>query len=172
MAHSIDKSGIAGVVSLKTAFVITLMLIIAGGAGYYISSQKDARKGAVESNKYIAPPVEETQNEEEIVPPQEVTLDLTTEFARQHKTVLAAELNKPVNFDGHYRMALGGCGSACGTHKLLDKLTGKVYDVPASEDLSLYSLVEFSAESANLVLRYADGRTEIFRFNGTAFVVQ
>ena len=84
--------------------------------------------------------------------------------------MLSAELAKPANFAGHYRMALVGCGSACGVHKLLDKDTGKVYDTPVSEDLMLYSSVEFSVSSPDLVLRLTGGGAETYRWNGSVFV--
>jgi len=152
----------------RIIFVIVAIAILAGAGGYYFAMQNDAGTGG---NEYIVPPAEKQKNEEEI-PPKEVTLDLSTEFARNYQTILSAELKRPVNFGDRYRMALVGCGSACGYHALLDKTTGKVYLPPVSEDLSLYSSVDFSVNSSDLTLRYADGRTEIYRFNGDRFVLQ
>lgn len=169
MSMKISRISLKGESHVGTIVFVALFLVIMVGIVYWIVTKNTAPKDSENKaeNRYVT-----SSKEVEITPPKEVTLDLSTEFARQYQTVLSAELKKPANFGGHYRMALVGCGSACGTHKLLDKNTGKVYDTPVSEDLLLYASVDFSVNSPDLILRYADGRSEIYRFNGTEFVVQ
>lgn len=153
----------------KSTWILVAILAVAGYFTVrYFTDEKSPENKPVET---ITPT--STENGGGEVTPGEnevVSLDLSTELARQYQTILSAELQKPANFAGYYRIALVGCGSGCGYHILLDKNTGKVYPTPANEDLTLYSNVGFSVASSDFILSYTDGRTETYGWSGTAFV--
>lgn len=76
-----------------------------------------------------------------------VSLDLSTDFARNYKTNLSATLQKPADFDEHYVVANIGCGSGCMGYAVVDKNTGKVYQGP-KDDLDAYAAAYGSIENS------------------------
>ncbi len=63
-------------------------------------------------------------------PAAAVTLDMSSSYAQTYKSLFTAELAKPANFNGHYRVVEVGCGSGCTQFYAIDKTTGKVLKVP------------------------------------------
>lgn len=175
--------------------IVAIVGVVAVGVGYYVAQQGKApvieekekqlvgndrdEHGCIPSAGYTWCEAkqkclrlweEKCEAEKPVTTSTTVSLDLSTEFARTYKTILSKELGEPVNFGNHYRIALIGCGSGCGYHKLLDKNTGKVYDTPADNDLSLYRNIEFSAGSSDFKIYYINGKTEIYNWNGASFI--
>lgn len=57
-------------------------------------------------------------------------IDFTSnKSARKYKTRLRAALAEGANFNGHYAVALWGCGTGCQESKIVDIETGKVTDI-------------------------------------------
>lgn len=104
--------------------------------------------------------------------PNEVFLDLSTDFARNYKTILSEALKKPANFYNHYVVVSIGCGTSCDTFYIVDKLTGKSYKAPISNDYGGYeiSLTPFTIDS-NLIKIVTKSGSEIrtYSFDGTNF---
>lgn len=53
--------------------------------------------------------------------------------AKKYKTTILQEANEPANFAGHYRVVIWGCGTDCRGFVILDKQTGRVYELPDVE---------------------------------------
>jgi hypothetical protein len=54
-------------------------------------------------------------------------LDLTTNtIAKTYRTVLRQEVPKGPNYDGHYRVAVWGCGASCAMFAVVNLRTGRV----------------------------------------------
>jgi len=95
----------------------------------------------------------------------QVQLDLSTEFARNFKTRLAAALNSPANYWQHHVMVEIGCGSSCMTYAAVDKDTGKVYSAPFKYDDGYE--ITYGLESDLVVVKDAQGRVTYYVLDPT-----
>ena len=158
---------------------VVLALIIGIGLYFYLG------KSATPSYKYsdtvattttstvITPTTTPTAE----TPSKNVTLDLSSAYARQYKTVLSDALKMDANFDGHYVVASIGCGTSCFGFAVVDKNTGAVYKVPAVNDLGGAAEgtdweQQYSLDS-NLIRVITDGakKTTTYSFDGQNFTL-
>ena len=58
-----------------------------------------------------------------------VRIRTTTPWTRRYRSDLAEEARRPVDFAGHYVLAVIGCGAECLTIGAIDRLTGKVVEL-------------------------------------------
>jgi hypothetical protein len=77
--------------------------------------------------------------------------------AREFRSVIQQEAREEVNFAGHYRVAIWGCGSDCGGFAIINKINGKVYTQPGVNYVggvmgNLDVLVDFRKDSRLLIL--------------------
>lgn len=105
-----------------------------------------------------------------------VTLDLSTSYARNYKSVFATALQKPADFNGHYVVASYGCGSGCVAYGVVDKNTGKVYQGPSDDYGGSYQVpnnfekTRYSVDSNTFkVVGYSTIQT--YKFENEQFVI-
>jgi hypothetical protein len=156
---------------------VVLALIIGIGLYFYLG------KSATPSYKYSDTVVTSTTStvttpaptSTTVTPPKNVTLDLSTQFAQQYRTILNTALQTKADFNGHYVVASIGCGTGCFGYAVVDKSTGSVYRLPVSNDVgeaappasigAPYSL------SGNTIKVFVDSGAKIatYSFNGSEF---
>jgi hypothetical protein len=79
-------------------------------------------------------------------------LDLSSHpIARKYRTVLRREISEGVNYAGHYRLAVWGCGSSCAMFAVVNLRTGKVITASDVQTVSGYRLMadEFLPDEAS-----------------------
>ncbi|HKO96564.1 MAG TPA: hypothetical protein VJU86_06220 [Pyrinomonadaceae bacterium] len=59
------------------------------------------------------------------------SVKLSSRRARQFRTMLKTNVEKGVNFAGHYTVATWGCGSDCRSIAIIDARNGNVYFTPS-----------------------------------------
>jgi hypothetical protein len=86
--------------------------------------------------------------------------------AREFRSVIQQEAREEVNFAGHYRVAIWGCGSDCWGFAIIDKINGKVYTQPGVDYVggvmgSMDVLVDFRKDSRLIILAGALNDDEV-----------
>ncbi len=107
---------------------------------------------------------------------ENVKLDLSSTFAQNFKATLTEEFKMPADFNGHYKVASIGCGTACFGYVVMDKNTGKIYMVPDGNDYgSFLAKNDWTAYSlnSNLIKTITDNGSKLntYSFDGTNFLL-
>lgn len=104
----------------------------------------------------------------------EAALDLTSEYAQQHKTLLTKAYQENPNFNGHYVITSVGCGTGCFTYVVLDKQTGQTYPLPVANDLGdsqgVNNPFSLTSDRIKVVVR-AGTQIETYAFSGNSFML-
>ncbi len=113
-----------------------IALLVIGGGVYIYESKKVEMPPVTDTETPQSNQVQQTNTQ---TSPATVTLDLSSSFARQFKTILTEAFKKPANFNEHYIVAEIGCGTGCFTFVAIDKNTGKVYPAPIGNDTGQFT---------------------------------
>jgi hypothetical protein len=97
--------------------IAVLMFALASGLVY---SQQDFHSSEVP--KFSQYTVEKLLT---VAPPER--LEFTAPDVRRYRTVIRQESQQEINFSGHYRIAIWGCGTDCRGFAIIDLITGKVF---------------------------------------------
>ena len=120
-------------------------------------------------------PVPKATNNQQDQVNQKITLDMSSVFNQNNKTILTQAFSEPADFNGHYVVASIGCGSGCFTYAIVDKNTGKVYQAPKINDVGDYrgdTGQPYSLSSNQIKLITDNGsKIETYSFNGTNFTL-
>src|ERR1035437_10150248 len=123
--------------------IIAIIAVLVIGGGIYVYENNKAKAPAVTNTEILQPDQVQQQVNTQTPPitnqPLTVTLDLSSTFAQQFKTILTEAFKKPSNFDEHYVVAEIGCGTGCFTFVAIDKNTGKVYPAPIINDIGQFT---------------------------------
>jgi hypothetical protein len=95
---------------------------------------------------------------------------LSSQNAKEFRTILRAAAKTGPNFAGHYTIAVWGCGSSCTDSAIIDSTSGKVFFDSRLRDISgayiddsnlpTYNSLRFRLDSSLLVVLGAPGENE------------
>jgi len=105
-----------------------------------------------------------------------VNLKLSTAERRRYVSMLRYYAKQPINFAGHYILALWGCGAGCVMGGVIDAMNGHVVMLPFTVSdwpLDVIEPLSFKKDSCLLVVRGSrneDGHgIYYYRFNSNKF---
>mgnify|MGYP001566374395 FL=1 len=154
---------------------IIALLVIGGGIYVYqikkVETPVSSASTEVQNDSSVTTATNNQQNQVN----QKVTLDMSPVFNQNYKTVLTQAFSEPADFNGHYVVASIGCGSGCFTYAIVDKNTGKVYQVPKINDVGVYrgDIGQPYSLSSNQIKLITDNgsKIETYSFNDTNFTL-
>ena len=93
---------------------------------------------------------------------------LNSARAREFRSAIRRAAREEVNFAGHYRLAIWGCGSDCWGFAIVNKINGKVYTQPGVDHVggvmgSMDVLVDFRKDSRLIILAGALNDDEVYQ---------
>ena len=118
---------------------IIALLVIGGGIYVYQIEKVETPVSPAGTEVQTDSSVPTATNNQQDLVSQKITLDMSSGFNQNYKTVLTQAFSEPADFNGHYVVASIGCGSGCFTYAVVDKNTGKVYQVPKINDVKRFS---------------------------------
>lgn len=165
----------------KVNTILLIIIVILLGIGIWLLLKNKNQSPVVgEYDQSGTQKDDETNNEkvpeENPVYQQQVTLDMSSPYAVQYKTLLTQALGRQADYNGHYVVASVGCGSGCFGYYVVDKNTGKVYKVPELNDYGSFMGEDgwrsYTLNSNFIRIITNNGTTiKTYSFNGSTFTL-